>query len=99
MKRKFGSSISAGVRDIYVNINRWLDKRLEGWKPEKFKPMMFNGHRILASERTILAVPMDVKLKFLDILLELNVDSISFNIYPEVCNISYSEYDELKYIQ
>ena len=42
---------------------------------------------------------MDVKLKFLDILLELNVDSISFNIYPEVCNISYSEYDELKYIQ
>jgi len=41
---------------------------------------------------------MDVKLKFLDILLELNVDSISFNIYPEVCNISYSEYDELKYI-
>jgi len=29
-EEKFGSSISAGVRDIYVNINRWLDKRLEG---------------------------------------------------------------------
>jgi|GEM_PF-4838197 len=28
-------------------------------------------------------------------LLELSIDSISFNIYPEVYSVSYSEYDEL----
>ena len=74
-------------------LNKWLDQKIEGWGPRTYRSMMFNGHHILASENLVLITPKNTTILFLEMLLELGVDTVSFNIYPQNFETKKDIYD------
>lgn len=97
-------SIPSGVpgeyRNEYVKEMAWLDKKLVEWKPAKYNPMKFNGHLLFASEETIdvtgkSADAKSIDAKFLEMFNELNTDTVSLFIYPDMFNKYRQRYDDM----
>lgn len=89
------SDIPNEYRKFYDESNKWLDQKLVEWKPTEYTPMKFNGHLIFASEQVIdttgkspYAASMDQG--FLEMFKELDTDTISLFIYPDM----YAKYSE-----
>ncbi len=89
------SDVPSFVYYRYCSLNEWLDDMLATYKVSSSKDMMFNGHHILASENMAVIVPDDIKILIMDMLVELGVDTISINIYPNVYNSIPSSYDQI----
>lgn len=87
--------VPAEYRDLYVEKVKWLDQKLIQWKPTKYNPMKFNGHLLFASEEVIdttgkTADAESIDSKFLDMFDEMDVDTISLFIYPDM----FAKYDQ-----
>jgi len=65
-------------------LNKWLDQKIEEWRPRTYRSMMFNGHHILASENLVLITPKNATILFLEMLLELGVDNIFNTHIPKI---------------
>lgn len=75
--------------------NIWLDQKLVEWKSGEYKPMKFNGHLLFASEEMIDITNSEVDAQFLELMKELDTDTISLFIYPDMFEKNKARYENM----
>lgn len=76
-------------------INTWLDSKIVEWKPTSLSNIKFNGHLIFQSENLIDIFPEIYDNNFIDMIMELNTDSISLHIQPQLYIQYKTRYDNI----
>ncbi len=94
------SDVPSEYRNLYIEKIKWLDRKLVEWKPAEYNPMKFNGHLLFASEEMIdvtgkTADAKSIDEKFLDIFKELDTDTVSLFIYPDMFEKYSLRYDAM----
>ncbi len=69
-------------QERYVRLSRWLDGKIEEWKPEEYEPMIFCAQHIVASEQSVTLTSEELDVPYLEMLKEVGVDCIRLSIYP-----------------
>ncbi|MBU3958221.1 MAG: hypothetical protein KKB25_04050, partial [Nanoarchaeota archaeon] len=75
--------------------NAWLDEKLVEWKPAEKGLLKFNGHLIFSSENMVDISDSKTDSIFFDIINDLNTDTISLFIYPDMFEKHKQRYEDL----
>jgi len=78
-----------------IDTNLWLDSKIVEWKPQQSNTLKFNGHLIFFSENSINSFPQEYDDLFIDMILELNSNSVSLHIQPTLYKTYNDRYDNI----
>ena len=89
------TEIPSELKPLYDMYSECLSEKLVEWEPSEWRPMMFNGHHILASGIMVQYTDEEIDRLFLDMLCELNVDTVSLYILKMNYDRYTKRYDRL----
>lgn len=76
-------------------LNSWLDQRLAEWKPAEYKPMNFAVYHVYASDDMFVKTNKEADIKILDVIEEVNPETVVLYIRPGVYSSQKERYDAL----
>ncbi len=77
-------------RQQYNWLNKWLDGKINEWKPKEYKNMDFCALHMPVNSELIAKTPQEIDTPFLEMLQETGANCIRITIMPPL----YEKYEE-----